>query len=332
MSDQKKDPTNVDLDDFLDLDFGNNTKTQADSTPKSAGASTRTNEATPSLDLNKAPETKRDAPKAPQDRALSSKEELELEFANSKSKVTPAPTLDFETTANDEAEPTPAPSKPKAGFISAFGKKDKKPKAEKPKADKPKSGSLFGKKTKKTADNTGLGNDPTSAPTPKPAKKLSPVLFGGVAIGLVVLAGLLFFLLGNEEAPTEPVTPPPVASSPTPPPPPADTTPPPAPAEATPPAPTEMPATTTAGSEVTPMMTAPAINPDEILKAEIPEDPALLKEEIDRLADTEKQLAEQSKMIKEQLDLMNDLTKAKDEEIALLEAQIAELEQQKAGK
>lgn len=71
------------------------------------------------------------------------------------------------------------------------------------------------------------------------------------------------------------------------------------------------------------------VNPDEILNAEIPTDPALIKEEIDRLADKDAQIAEQEKLIQDQLTLMEDLTTAKAEQIALLEAQIAELENQK---
>ena len=82
-------------------------------------------------------------------------------------------------------------------------------------------------------------------------------------------------------------------------------------------------------NDILPDTGKPSINPDEILNAQIPDDPALVKEEIDRLSDTSKQLDEQGKLIQEQLSMMEDLTTAKAEQIALLEAQIAELEKQK---
>lgn len=66
-----------------------------------------------------------------------------------------------------------------------------------------------------------------------------------------------------------------------------------------------------------------------IVTAEIPDDPALIKEEIDRLSDKEQRLAEQAKLIDEQLTMMSELTAAKEEQIALLEAQIAQLEAKK---
>lgn len=299
MSDQKKDPTNVDLDDFLDLDFSKESnKVQQDDGASIAAQTSKTT-----------------------DKNLSSKEELELEFANSKAKASPAPTLDFETTANDEPEPVVATTKkPKIGL---FGKKDKAPKAVDTKTDKPKGG-LFGSKVSKEAKKGTNANLGETTPKTKTAKKPTPLIIGGVVVALIVLVGLLFALLGGDDTPVEPIAPP-VASAP--PSPPAETL----PAPEVPPAPTDTPTSTSTESSMIPTNT-PDINPDEILTAEIPADPALLKEEIDRLADTEKQLDEQSKMIKEQLDLMNDLTKAKDEEIALLEAQIAELEKQRAGK
>lgn len=305
MSDPKKEPTDVDLDDFLDLDFGNKSNTQAkadDGLGKPASPAETKPNSTPIAD-----------------KPLTSKEELDLEFANSKAKTSTV--LDFETTS-DDPEPVTAPApKPKGGL---FGNKDKtlSNKADK-KASKSKGG-LFGKKDK--AISTALDNGSTSAKT---TKKTNPAIIGGV-VALVLVVGLLFVLLGGDDAPAEPVAPPVASAPPTPPsPPPAETT----PAPEAPSAPTDTPnATATTEPNMLPTTTAPNINPDEILKAEIPEDPALLKEEIDRLTDTEKQLDEQSKMIQEQLELMNDLTKAKDEEIALLEAQIAELEKQRAGK
>ena len=71
------------------------------------------------------------------------------------------------------------------------------------------------------------------------------------------------------------------------------------------------------------------VNPDEILNAQVPSDPALVKEEIDRLSDTNSRLKEQGKIAEDQLQVMEKLTTAKAEQIALLEKQIAELEKQK---
>lgn len=89
----------------------------------------------------------------------------------------------------------------------------------------------------------------------------------------------------------------------------------------------------------TPSADVPAMNFDTslidvnaITQGEIPEDPALIKEEIDRLNDKDGQFAEQAKLIDEQLKMMQDLTKAKEEQIALLEAQIAQLEKEKEAK
>lgn len=68
------------------------------------------------------------------------------------------------------------------------------------------------------------------------------------------------------------------------------------------------------------------LNPDEILKADVPSDPALIKEEIDRLADQDQRLAEQVKDIETYLSDLQKLNDAKEEKITLLEAQIAQLE------
>ncbi|WP_066802163.1 hypothetical protein [Moraxella oblonga] len=309
MSDQKKDPTNVDLDDFLDLDFGvkPNNETGASTATPAPESKSANPQATGGSTLSKTIEEKRE-------KVLSSKEELELEFANSKAKsASTAPVLDFETTNNDE--PAPATTTKKSGLGGVFGKKDNT--NQKAKA----TGGLFGKKTKNTDGDLGLGVDTSAKKTAK--KTPMALIIGGVV--MLLLIGALVFVLFSDSNP-EPVTPPPTpAPQPT-----TQAPPPPTPSEAVPPT-TDAPAPTTEQQSIIPS-TLPEINPDEILKAEIPEDPALLKEEIDRLSDTESQLAEQSKLIKEQLDLMNELTKAKDEEIAILEAQIAELEKQKSGK
>lgn len=74
----------------------------------------------------------------------------------------------------------------------------------------------------------------------------------------------------------------------------------------------------------------PYINPEDILNANIPEDTALVKEEIDRLADQNQKLAEQEKLLNEQITMMDELTDKKAEHIELLEKQIAQLEAQKA--
>lgn len=75
----------------------------------------------------------------------------------------------------------------------------------------------------------------------------------------------------------------------------------------------------------------PIVNADEIVNASIPDDHALIKEEIDRLKDKDAQLAEQAQLIDEQLATLAQLTDAKEEQIRLLEAQIAHLESQKGN-
>lgn len=73
----------------------------------------------------------------------------------------------------------------------------------------------------------------------------------------------------------------------------------------------------------------PTADPSAILQADIPSDTALVKEEIDRLNDQDKRLLEQAQDIEEYLQDLSKLGDAKDEKIALLEAQIAQLEAQK---
>lgn len=80
-----------------------------------------------------------------------------------------------------------------------------------------------------------------------------------------------------------------------------------------------------------PADTMPIVNADEIVNASIPDDHALIKEEIDRLKDKDAQLAEQAQLIDEQLATLAQLTDAKEEQIRLLEAQIAHLESQKGN-
>lgn len=75
--------------------------------------------------------------------------------------------------------------------------------------------------------------------------------------------------------------------------------------------------------------TATVPDPEKILTADIPQDEALIKEEIDRLNDQEQQLVAQEQMLSEQVDTMSQLTDKKAEQIALLEKQIAQLEAKK---
>lgn len=71
------------------------------------------------------------------------------------------------------------------------------------------------------------------------------------------------------------------------------------------------------------------IKPEEILAKPMPGDPALAKEEMDKLADQSARLAEQEKMMEDQLKMTKELSDKKAERIALLEQQIAQLEAQK---
>ena len=73
------------------------------------------------------------------------------------------------------------------------------------------------------------------------------------------------------------------------------------------------------------------ITPEEILAPELPQDPTLAKEELDRLEEQSSQLADQQAMMNEQLDMMHELSSKKAERIQLLEQRIAELERQQAA-
>lgn len=75
----------------------------------------------------------------------------------------------------------------------------------------------------------------------------------------------------------------------------------------------------------------PAITPEEILTATMPEDPAIAKEELSRLSEQSAQLKEQETMMQDQLRMMNELSSKKEERIQLLEQQVAQLEQQKVA-
>lgn len=95
---------------------------------------------------------------------------------------------------------------------------------------------------------------------------------------------------------------------------------------------TTAPAPTNTDTIAMPMDNTQEIDINAITQAEIPEDPTLIKEEIDRLKDKDEQFSEQAKLINEQLSLMQDLTKQKEEQIALIEKQIAQLEAEKGKK
>lgn len=73
----------------------------------------------------------------------------------------------------------------------------------------------------------------------------------------------------------------------------------------------------------------PNLTAAEILNADIPKDPALIKEEIDKLQQQEELYSEQEDLLQKQINDMEALTKDKAEHIALLEKQIAQLEAQK---
>lgn len=211
------------------------------------------------------------------------------------------------------------PAKDKPAKKGLFGKKDGSPKTPKmtkpkaPKAPKPASGK---------SDLTGLLSDP---------QKLNKLILGGV-IALALIGVALYMAMSGDESSIPDVAPAPApVSTPAP----AEETAPPTTDSTESPAPqgegdvaSDTATTPVAGDSVLPEI-KPVVSPDEILNAEIPTDPALIKEEIDRLADKDSQIAEQEKLIQDQLTMMEDLTTAKAEQIALLEAQIAELENQK---
>ncbi|MBE0446157.1 hypothetical protein [Psychrobacter sp. FME5] len=80
-------------------------------------------------------------------------------------------------------------------------------------------------------------------------------------------------------------------------------------------------------SQAAPMVTDPTTSDSEaILNAPLPETDSLAKEEIDRLEDTRKRLAEQEKLAAEQVAMNKQLTEMKAEQIELLEQQIAQIE------
>lgn len=229
--------------------------------------------------------------------------------------------------------------KPKSVFGGLF---DKKEKTTKPAATKlAKETTIKPKKEKvvKTTTTTNLN------PTPKKNNKLLPLI-----LGLLVLGGLAAWLFSQimDKAPE----PKPVAVAPVAKPTPAPvvqpvsavatvtatstTTAMSAPvttvvADSTPTATAVSTTTTTTTTETTAKSVEKnLIKPEDILAKPIPADPALAKEEMDKLTDQSARLAEQEKMMEDQLKMTKELSDKKAERIALLEQQVAQLEAQKA--
>lgn len=203
----------------------------------------------------------------------------------------------------------------------------------------PKKSGLFGGKDKVGKNKVGKDNkrggsdifakapQKSKAAGKKDIKKQIFLILG--AMGVILVLGLLWVFLGKSEesasapepTPTETQT---VTPKPTP--------------EVAPETP-EMPVDTVGATEAgataentatpTPTGDFAPIDADAIIQAEIPDDPALIKEEIDRLADENSRLLDQAKDIDGILSDTEKLTSAKEEQIALLEAQIAQLEAQK---
>lgn len=169
--------------------------------------------------------------------------------------------------------------------------------------------SLFNKGSKKTKPAPAIKAAKTKTGDPN---KLNMMILGAVIALLLLIAA--FFLLKNDDVP-EAVAPT-VVSEPA-----AIDEPVDEPVAIVPKTPTQ--------EELPIASDVELIDVNAILQSEIPDDPALIKEEIDRLSDKEQRLAEQARLIDEQLTVMGELTTAKEEQIALLEAQIVQLEAQK---
>ncbi|MDO5652063.1 MAG: hypothetical protein Q4G13_08035 [Moraxella sp.] len=208
------------------------------------------------------------------------------------------PLADIPIAADVPAEPVLAAAPAKK---SMFGKKGDNSTTKEKKSPKPspiKSSKAKGK------GMSGIGSSP---------KTLNYIILGAV-IALALLVGT-WFLSQSGDTDTPAPTPSPVATAPTPEvatPIQTDTT-------------TEAPAET--GVDTTAAISAGEIDAEAILNAEVPAEPTLIKEEIDRLQDKDAQLDEQAKLIDEQLATLEELTRAKEEQIKLLEQQIAQLEQ-----
>ncbi len=93
-------------------------------------------------------------------------------------------------------------------------------------------------------------------------------------------------------------------------------------------APTTAPATKFAPAEATPLQDDEAapkqLVAEDLLKAPVPENPALAKEEVAKLDDIQNQLNDQHTLLKQQHNDSDELIKLKEEQIKILEAQLAQ--------
>ncbi len=93
-------------------------------------------------------------------------------------------------------------------------------------------------------------------------------------------------------------------------------------------APTTAPATKFAPAEATPLQDDEAapkqLVTEDLLKAPVPENPALAKEEVAKLDDIQNQLNDQHTLLKQQHNDSDELIKLKEEQIKILEAQLAQ--------
>ena len=93
-------------------------------------------------------------------------------------------------------------------------------------------------------------------------------------------------------------------------------------------APTTAPATKFAPAEATPLQDDEAapkqLVTEDLLKAPVPENPALAKEEVAKLDDIQNQLYDQHTLLKQQHNDSDELIKLKEEQIKILEAQQAQ--------
>lgn len=219
-----------------------------------------------------------------------------------------APSFDTDTTPNQEptgddlnlTEPTVSPSPvidPPPTPVIPTGKK-----------------SLFNKKPKKTKPAKPTPISKSTKTKVGDPNKLNMMILGAVVALVLLIAAFVLFRGDDVPEPVAPAATPAVTEDT------SDTA-------IQPPIVTdEIPTQPTNDNDAHPV---DMIDVGAIVTAEIPDDPALIKEEIDRLSDKEQRLAEQAKLIDEQLSMMSELTAAKEEQIALLEAQIAQLEAQK---
>ena len=92
--------------------------------------------------------------------------------------------------------------------------------------------------------------------------------------------------------------------------------------------PTTAPAAKSAPAEATPLKDDEAapkqLVTEDLLKAPVPENPALAKEEVAKLDDIQNQLNDQHTLLKQQHNDSDELIKLKEEQIKILEAQLAQ--------